>query len=77
MVCRFLEMEDKRRWKISKKLLKILERNSNDVVSDFTYPDQKFRTKEILKQKQWIDNDEYSEGYCRVLSGQKRPDYPY
>jgi len=41
---------------------------------DFTHPDQKFREKEILKQKQWIDMTNILGGsYCRVLSGQKRP----
>jgi len=42
---------------------------------DFTHPDEKFRKKEIEKQKKWIDMT-YALGgsYCRVLSGQRRPE---
>ncbi|HEY5918506.1 MAG TPA: sugar phosphate isomerase/epimerase family protein [Chryseolinea sp.] len=42
---------------------------------DFTHPDAAFREKEIEKQKRWIDMT-YALGgsYCRVLSGQKRPE---
>jgi len=42
---------------------------------DFTHPDAAFRENEIEKQKRWIDMT-YALGgsYCRVLSGQKRPE---
>jgi sugar phosphate isomerase/epimerase len=42
---------------------------------DFTHPDKSFRDIEIAKQKHWIDMT-YALGgkYCRVLSGQKRPE---
>jgi len=42
---------------------------------DFTHPDSAFRAKEIDKQKRWIDMA-YALGasYCRVLSGQRRPE---
>ncbi|HRN54917.1 MAG TPA: sugar phosphate isomerase/epimerase family protein, partial [Agriterribacter sp.] len=42
---------------------------------DFTHPDARFREKEIAKQKGWIDMT-YTLGgsYCRVLSGQRRPE---
>src|SRR5678815_3107260 len=42
---------------------------------DFTHPDKAFRKKEIEKEKRWIDMT-YALGgsYCRVLSGQRRPD---
>ncbi len=42
---------------------------------DFTHPDASFRAKEIEKQKRWIDMT-YALGgsYCRVLSGQRRPE---
>ena len=42
---------------------------------DFTHPDKTFREKEIEKQKEWIDMT-YALGgsYCRVLSGQRRPE---
>jgi sugar phosphate isomerase/epimerase len=42
---------------------------------DFTHPDAGFREKEIAKQKRWIDMTEVLGGsYCRVLSGQRRPE---
>src|SRR5258708_9099297 len=42
---------------------------------DFTHPDAAFRQKEIAKQKRWIDMTHALGGsYCRVLSGQKRPE---
>ncbi len=42
---------------------------------DFTHPDPAFRREQIQKQKQWIDMTHALGGrYCRVLSGQRRPD---
>ncbi len=42
---------------------------------DFTHPDAAFREAEIAKQKQWIRMTEVLGGsYCRVLSGQRRPE---
>ena len=42
---------------------------------DFTHPDPTFREKEIAKQKRWIDMTHTLGGsYCRVLSGQRRPE---
>jgi sugar phosphate isomerase/epimerase len=42
---------------------------------DFTHPDTAFREKEIAKQKRWIDMTHTLGGsYCRVLSGQRRPE---
>ena len=42
---------------------------------DFTHPDKSFRDKEIAKQKRWIDMTVSLGGsYCRVLSGQRRPE---
>lgn len=42
---------------------------------DFTHPDASFRAREIAKQKRWIDMTVALGGsYCRVLSGQKRPE---
>lgn len=42
---------------------------------DFTHPDAAFREKEIAKQKLWIDMTHTLGGsYCRVLSGQRRPE---
>lgn len=42
---------------------------------DFTHPDQAFRDAEIAKQRFWIDMIHQLGGqYCRVLSGQRRPE---
>lgn len=42
---------------------------------DFTHPDRTFRQQQIDAQKQWIDDAAALGGkYCRVLSGQRRPE---
>jgi sugar phosphate isomerase/epimerase len=42
---------------------------------DFTHPDPSFREAEIAKQKHWIEMTHSLGGsYCRVLSGQRRPE---
>jgi sugar phosphate isomerase/epimerase len=42
---------------------------------DFTHPDQAFRQKQIDLEKGWIDLTAALGGsYCRVLSGQRRPE---
>lgn len=42
---------------------------------DFTHPDENFRSREIEKQKYWIDmSQDLGASYCRVLSGQRRPE---
>ncbi|SRR6056297_322087 len=42
---------------------------------DFTHPDARFREAEIEKQKRWIEmTHALGGGYCRVLSGQRRPE---
>ena len=42
---------------------------------DFTHPDADFRQREIEKQLRWIDMTEALGGtFCRVLSGQRRPE---
>lgn len=73
----FIEMEDEKNWIIFKKLVE----DKGMVIPmmccspDFTHPDEAFRKKEIEKQKRWIDMTHTLGGsYCRVLSGQKRPE---
>jgi sugar phosphate isomerase/epimerase len=42
---------------------------------DFTHPDPTVRAEEITKEKHWIRmSAELGAGFCRVLSGQRRPD---
>lgn len=73
----FLEMNDKRNWAIFRRMVE----DHGKVIPmmccspDFTHPDKKFRDKEVEKEKAWIDMT-YALGgsYCRVLSGQRRPE---
>lgn len=42
---------------------------------DFAHPDPTFRQREVEREKQWIDMTAALGGhFCRVLSGQRRPD---
>ncbi len=73
----FLEMADEKNWA---KFRRQVEGHGKVIPMmccspDFTHPDAAFRQKEIEKQKRWIDMT-YALGgqYCRVLSGQKRPE---
>jgi sugar phosphate isomerase/epimerase len=73
----FLEMADKRKWP---EFRKQVEGHGKTIPMmccspDFTHPDPAFREKEIEKQKHWIDMTFALGGaYCRVLSGQRRPE---
>ncbi|HTN06896.1 sugar phosphate isomerase/epimerase family protein [Agriterribacter sp.] len=73
----FLEMADKKNWL---RFRKEVEDHGKVIPMmccspDFTHPDVKFREKEIAKQKEWIDMTHTLGGsYCRVLSGQRRPE---
>ena len=73
----FLEMADESKWLDFRKQVE----DRGKVIPmmccspDFTHPDAAFRNKEIAKQKRWIDMTEALGGsYCRVLSGQRRPE---
>jgi sugar phosphate isomerase/epimerase len=73
----FLEMADEKNWPLFRSMVE----DHGKVIPmmccspDFTHPDKAFRDKEIAKQKHWIDMT-YALGgtYCRVLSGQRRPE---
>lgn len=73
----FLEMDDESRWSEFRNMAE-----SRGLVipmmccsPDFTHPDETFRQNEIGKQKHWIEMTHALGGqYCRVLSGQKRPE---
>jgi len=73
----FLEMEDESKWPHFRKLVE----DRGKVIPmmccspDFTHPDEAFRNRQIEKQKRWIDMTRALNGsYCRVLSGQRRPE---
>jgi sugar phosphate isomerase/epimerase len=73
----FLEMNDKRNWAT----FRTMAEDHGMVIPmmccspDFTHPDKKFRDEEIEKEKRWIDMTYILGGsYCRVLSGQSRPE---
>jgi sugar phosphate isomerase/epimerase len=73
----FLEMADQNNWS---KFRKQVESHGKVIPMlccspDFTHPDIAFRQKEIEKQKRWIEMTHIlGAQYCRVLSGQKRPE---
>jgi len=73
----FLEMADESNWH---RFRREVEDNGKVIPMmccspDFTHPDAGFRKKEIAKQQRWIDMTHTLGGsYCRVLSGQRRPE---
>ena len=73
----FIEMQDKSNWNIFRKQV---EDNGKVIPMmccspDFTHTDKSFREKEIQKQLGWIEMTHAMGGkYCRVLSGQRRPE---
>lgn len=73
----FLEMQDEKKWKGFREQVE----NRGKTIPmmccspDFTHPDALSRKKEIEKQKRWIEMTNTLGGkYCRVLSGQRRPE---
>lgn len=72
----FLEMKDRSRWT---EFRKEVEATGNVIPMmccspDFTHPDEAHRAREIARQKEWIEMTHILGGsYCRVLSGQRRP----
>ncbi len=73
----FLEMADEDNWP---HLRRAVEAEGMTIPMlccspDFTHPDPAFREGEIAKQKRWIDMTVALGGsFCRVLSGQRRPE---
>ncbi len=73
----FLEMADETNWPRFRREVE----DAGKVIPmmccspDFTHPDAAFREQEIAKQKRWIEMTHVLGGsYCRVLSGQRRPE---
>lgn len=73
----FIEMQDENNWA---KFRQQVEMHGMCIPMmccspDFTHPDPAFRSKEIEKQRRWIRMTYVLGGsYCRVLSGQRRPE---
>lgn len=73
----FLEMQDRSNWK---RFREQVESHGKVIPMlccspDFTHPDADFRKREIEKQIGWIEMTHQLGGnYCRVLSGQRRPE---
>jgi len=73
----FLEMADEAQWPAFRQQVEALGMTIPMLCCspDFTHPDEAFRAAEIAKQKRWIEMTHALGGsYCRVLSGQKRPE---
>ena len=73
----FLEMSDEENWKTFRAMTADHGKTIPMMCCspDFTHPDKKFREQEIEKEKRWIDMTCALGGsYCRVLSGQRRPE---
>ncbi|MDP1813991.1 MAG: sugar phosphate isomerase/epimerase family protein [Leadbetterella sp.] len=73
----FIEMQDVNNWQKFKD--EVAEKGKQIPMlccsPDFTHPDLAFRQKEVEKQKNWIRMCQILGGkYCRVLSGQRRPE---
>jgi sugar phosphate isomerase/epimerase len=73
----FLEMEKEANWSLFRRQVEDLGKVIPMMCCspDFTHPDPTFRSNEISKQKRWIDMTHTLGGsFCRVLSGQRRPE---
>ena len=73
----FLEMADEGNWPRFRREVEALGMTIPMMCCspDFTHPDAAFRAREIAKQKRWIDMSAALGGsFCRVLSGQRRPE---
>ncbi len=73
----FLDLQDRAAWAPARKMAE--DRNLTIPMlccsPDFTHPDPAFRQAEVDKEKGWIDMcAELGGQFCRVLSGQRRPE---
>ncbi|MCP4191039.1 MAG: TIM barrel protein [Planctomycetaceae bacterium] len=73
----FLDLQEKKSWK---KIRKLVDEKGLTIPMlccspDFTHPDPEFRKEQIALEKKWIEMTSSLGGkYCRVLSGQRRPE---
>lgn len=73
----FLDLKDTRRWPTFRKMVADQGRCIPMLCCspDFTHPEPEFRARQVELEKKWIDMTVGLGGkYCRVLSGQRRPE---
>lgn len=73
----FLEMSDRSRWPAFRAEVEATGKVIPMMCCspDFTHPSPEFRQREVAKQREWISMTAALGGsYCRVLSGQRRPE---
>ncbi len=73
----FLDLGDRRKWKDYRRRVEDQGRSIPMLCCspDFTHPDAAFRQKQVDLERGWIDLiHELGGEYCRVLSGQRRPE---
>ena len=72
-----LDLSDSREWPTYRKMAedKGLTIPMMCCSPDFTHPDPRFRQEQIEREKNWIEmTAELGGSFCRVLSGQRRPE---
>jgi len=73
----FLELADRARWPEFRRRVEDQGRSIPMMCCspDFTHPDAAFRAAQVEQEKRWIDmTAELGGSFCRVLSGQRRPE---
>ena len=73
----FLDLKDRSTWKGYRRRVEDQGRSIPMLCCspDFTHPEASFRQEQIDKEKNWIDMcGELGGSFCRVLSGQRRPE---
>jgi sugar phosphate isomerase/epimerase len=73
----FLELKDRATWAESRRISEDAGLSIPMLCCspDFTHPEKAFREREVEKEKSWIEmTRELGGTYCRVLSGQRRPE---
>jgi len=75
--CEFLELKESGDWPLYRKMVEDQGRSIPMLCCspDFTHPNAAFRRDQVDREKHWIDMCAAVGGtYCRVLSGQRRPE---
>ena len=73
----FIENKDSSNWRVFRSMAEDrgLEIPMVCCSPDFTHPDPGFRAQQVLYEKNFINmSSEFGAKYCRVLSGQRRPE---